>query len=107
MKITYKIEEMNLAFTILVAAIPFIYFINTLILSCKEYSYNGYEILVYSGYFKHYIKVNGEKFDELNAFSFSLIVLSCSLPNDDYLEATISSFNRISLKINKKLYRNK
>ena len=83
----------------------FIFFIGTLLLSCKIYNYNGNEIVVYAGGFHHYIKVNGIKTDEHNTIiSYTAIHLSCTLDDGTLLDATISMTNRISLKINNKLY---
>ncbi len=82
-------------------------FICTLLLSCKEYKYDGYSIVVYSGFYHHYIKINGRIEDEHNTIAtFSAIYLSCTI-DEQYFEATISLTNRISLKINDRLYKNK
>ncbi len=85
-----------------------IYFLDTLFgLSCKVYEYNGNEIVVYSGWYHHYLKVNGEKADESNTLSsFVPIYLTTTLEDGTLIEANFSSFNHsISLKINTKLYR--
>lgn len=82
-----------------------VFFIAVLLLSCKVYEYNGNSIVVYAGWFHHYIKVNGEKFDEHNTLtSYTPILLSCVLDDGAYVQATISRTNRISLKINNRLY---
>lgn len=85
--------------------IVFVVFVEALTLSCKEYNYNGDQIIVYAGWFHHYIKFNGVKTDEQNTFtSFVPIFLSCTLIDGTLIEATITQFNRISLKINNLLY---
>lgn len=93
-------------FTFYVEIIIFIVFIASLLLSCKVYNYNGYEIIVYAGWFHNYIKVNGSIADEYNTISsWTAIILSCALDDDTELKATISLSNRIALKINNKLYK--
>ena len=90
---------------IFIDIIIFSIFIGTLLLSCKIYDFNGIEILVYAGWYHHYIKVNDVPVDEHNTLiSFTPIVLSATLENGTVLQATISLTNRISLKINNKLY---
>lgn len=80
-------------------------FICALLLSCKVYDYYGNTIVVYAGWFHHYIKVNGVKTDEHNTLiSFTPIYLSSTMDDGTHLEARISLTNRISLKINDKLY---
>ena len=76
------------------------------LLSCKVYNYKGKKILVYAGWFHHYIEVNGRYMDEHNTLmSFTPIELSCTLDDGTLLQARISLSNRISLKINNQLYR--
>lgn len=81
------------------------FFICTLCLSCKIYEYNGNEIIVYAGFYHHYIKVNGTKMDEHNTLIyFTPISLSCTLNDGTDLAIVITTSNRISLKINNQLY---
>lgn len=88
--------------------IGIIFFINALSLSCQRFYYDGREIIVYAGTFHHYIKIDGEKCDEHNTLSGLIpIFLSTRLEDDTFIECTISTFNRIALKIDGKLYRNK
>lgn len=83
-------------------------FIQSLLLCYRKYEHNGQTIEIYAGYYNHYIKVNSEKYDEHKTLAtFSPIVLSCTLESGDKIQATISLTNRISLKINDKLYTNK
>lgn len=83
-------------------------FIISLLLSYKKYEYNGQTIAVYAGYNNHYIKVDNEKYDEHKTLAtFSPIILSCTLESGEKIQATISLTNRVSLKINDKLYNNK
>lgn len=83
----------------------FSFFISALLLSCRVYDFNGNIITVYAGWFHHYLKVNGKVMDENNTLiSFSPIYLSTNLPDGTYLHATITTMNRVSLKINNVLY---
>ncbi len=85
--------------------IALIMLISSLLLSCKVYQYNEQTIIVYAGWYHHYLKINDEIFDEHNTIlSYSAITLSCKLANDTEVIATISLTNRIALKINGKLY---
>lgn len=85
--------------------IIFVFFIASLLLSYKDYEYNGNEIVVYAGWYHHYIKVNGNKIDEHNTLvSFTAIPLSCTLDDGTDIKVTITMTNRISLKINNQLY---
>lgn len=94
-------------FFVFFAGVAFAFFISSLLLSCKVYSYNDKEIIVYAGWFHHYIKVNNIKVDEHNTLvSLMPITLSCILEDGTDLKATISLANRISLKINNRLYTN-
>lgn len=98
--ILYTVASILLYFV----SIPLGLFISALTLSCKIYEYEGHEIIVYAGYYKHYIKVDGEKFDEHNTIrSFTPITLSCALPTEEMVKATITLSNRISVKINDRL----
>lgn len=86
-------------------AVTLTMFIGSLLLSYKTYEFNGNTISIYAGYYNHYIKVNGEKFDEHKTLaSFTPIILSCTLEDGSQLQATISTTNRIALKINNKLF---
>ena len=73
--------------------------------SCRVYDFNGNIITVYAGSSHHYLKVNGKIMDEYTAFfRNSPIYLSTNLPDGTYLQATITTMNRVSLKINNVLY---
>ncbi len=81
------------------------FFIASLLLSCREYYYNGNDIVVYAGWFHHYIKVNGIKYDEHNTLvSYVAIPLSCTLDDGTDVKVCITLTYRISLKINNRLY---
>lgn len=83
----------------------FVFFIAAMLLSCKIYDYNGVEILVYAGWYHHYIKVDDVKVDEHNTIvSHVPICLSTTLQDGTNIYATISLTNRIALKINDRLY---
>ncbi len=87
--------------------IPLCFFIASWLLSYKEYEYNGNTIIVYAGFYHHYISVNGIKFDEHNTLiSYTPIYLSCTLDSEKF-DVTISLTNRISLKVNNVLYAEK
>lgn len=82
-----------------------LFFISALLLSCNVYIYNDKKIVVYAGWYHHYILINGEKYDEHNTITFfTPILLSASLDDGNEIKATISLTNRIALKINGKLY---
>ncbi len=88
-----------------VAIIALVFFIASLLLSCREYYYNGNDIVVYAGWFHHYIKVNGIKYDEHNTIvSHVAIPLSCTLDDGTDIEVVITLTNRISMKISDRLY---
>ena len=81
-------------------AVPCLIF--CLCLSCKSYSCNNHEILVFAGRLQHYIKVDGVKIDQKSAlFSLSPFALQATTAEGDRIEASISSLTkRINLKIN-------
>lgn len=90
----------------LIELIIVVFFFGSLSLSCKTYTYKDYEIIVYAGWFHHYIKVNNEIVDEHNTLiTYVPITLESTLDSGEKIFARISTFNRISLKINDKLYR--
>lgn len=92
---------------LIVDLVAVVFFICSLLLSCKVYEYNGKTIIVYAGFYHHYLKVDGEIMDEHNTLtSFTAIPLSCTLDDGAVLHATITMTNRISLKINDRLYKN-
>lgn len=85
--------------------IALVFFIGSLTLSCKQYEYNGKNIVVYAGWFHHYLMIDGEKFDEHNTvISFVHLMLSTTLDDGSSVVATISLCNSVVLKINEKLY---
>lgn len=80
------------------------YFICAIHLNCKEYKYNDNLIIVYAGLYNHFILIDEVKYDEHKTFSsFVPIYLSCTLPSGDIADVTISTSNKIALKINNKL----
>ena len=82
--------------------IPF--FLSVLLLTCSIYHYNDKAIVVYAGWYHHYILINGEKYDEHNTLiSFTPITLTATLDDGSEVKATISLTNRVALKINGKL----
>ncbi len=105
--IDYDFEVYDFTYTymysFLIFAIPL--FISSLFLSYKEYFYNGIKISVYAGFFHHTLRINGIKQDEHSAFFFIKIFLSTSLDGETLVEAKITSFNRIVVKVNGKMIR--
>lgn len=88
--------------------IPIVFFIISLLLSYKEYNVDGKLISVYSGFYRHTLRVNGELCDEHNTdFSFIPIELSTTYDNDLKIKATISLSNQITVKVNDKLIKPK
>lgn len=82
-----------------------LFFISALLLTCSIYHYNDKTIVVYAGWYHHYILINGEKYDEHNTLiSFTPITLTATLDDGSEVKATISLTNRVALKINGKLY---
>ena len=78
--------------------------IATFLLSCKKYNVDGCEIIVFAGFTNHYIKANGVKIDEYKAvLSFLPVTMSATLENGKVITATISTNNRIAVKINNRL----
>jgi len=80
-------------------------FVQSLTLSCKVYDYNGRQIIVYAGWMKRYMKVNGTKVDERSTmFTYTTINLGCVLDDGAEACASITRMNRISLRINNMFY---
>lgn len=87
-------------------------FMWSLMLSCKEVRYRDNVIVVYSGWYHRYMKVNGELRCTQSAMSkwcyiFAVIPIyfDCVLDDGTCISAKINAFNRISLKINGRLYK--
>lgn len=81
------------------------FLVPAMFVSCRVYDFNGNIITVYAGSSHHYLKVNGKIMDEYTAFfRNNPIYLSTNLPDGTYLQATITTMNRVSLKINNVLY---
>ena len=80
-------------------------FIRSMLLSCKVYYIGDHTVLAYAGYFYNYISIDDEKYDEHNTFvTYVPIKMSCNF-DGMHLDATISLFRRIALKIDEKLRR--
>lgn len=81
--------------------LSFAFFINSLFIKFKEYNYNEIKIGIYVGFYHHYLKINGIKCDEYNTlFSLTPIKLSTVIENNIKIEATISTSNAVSVKVN-------
>ena len=95
---------------ITITAFPFTlgFFISSFQLRYKEYSYQGKLISVYAGWCNNYLKIDDEKFDEHTSSIFRKypVVLSCITDSGEKIQATISTSNHISLKVNDKLIQN-
>ena len=90
---------------LLVCLTALLFFICALLLSCNVYIYNDKKIVVYAGWYHHYLLIDGEEYDEHNTLTyFTPITLSATLDDGSEVKATISLTNRIALKINGKLY---
>lgn len=90
-----------------VSFIAFIALFFALSRHCNTYEYKGKTILVYGGCMHHYLKYCGEKVDEYDAlFLYSPVRLTYTLDDGTHIAAIISTSNRITLKINDKLYFN-
>ena len=100
-------QEVEVRYFFIADIFIFTFFIRSLLLSCKVYEYKGKDIIVYAGWFHHYIKVNEKILDEINTImTYTHISLSCTLDDGTTVAATITLANRISLKINNQLYTN-
>ncbi|MDE7214917.1 MAG: hypothetical protein K2N68_03680, partial [Clostridia bacterium] len=86
---------------ILVDVILLALFIQTLTLSCKIYYHNGNEILVYAGFTRRYLKINGVKVEERStAFTYGMINFYSTLSDGSSVWASITRMNRITLRVN-------
>ena len=83
----------------------FPFWIRNFTCKCREYTVDGHRILVYAGHSHFYIKVDGEKYDEVVRFAlFSSTRLRTTLENGMILEATVTAtFKRIRFKCNDRL----
>ena len=69
--------------------------ITALFFNCKRYLVNGHVIIVYTGRLRHYIKVDGKKYDQKNALiSFSPITLNAVLDTQERIEVYIPFFTK-------------
>ena len=103
---SYDFEIQNtifLLYGLLIFVIPIL--ISTFFLQYKEYKFKNNIISVYAGYTYHFLKINGEIYDEYRElFSLTPRKLNTILDDNTKIEATISTSNHIFLKINDKLY---
>lgn len=71
----------------------------------KVYEIDGNKIVVYSGWFQRYIKLNGIRKNAHNTLNaFKPFDLGCVLPDGTFVNATVTPVNKISLKINDQPY---
>lgn len=102
---TYKNTSPYLYLSIGGGLVLFAFLLPLILGSCKVYSYEQYTIIIYAGIYYHYLKINNEKVDEYNTTLYlSAISLSTTLNTGEIIQAKISPSNRITLKINDKLY---
>ena len=89
--------------------IPIIVFVLVIILlsSCKYYDYNGKKIVVYSGTFKNYLKIDEKIVAENKIFLFSDRPLLATLEDGTKITVNFASFKTIVLKINGEKYKKK
>ena len=78
-------------------------FIMSFFLKYKEYIYENKVISVYAGWYRHYLKINGEKVDEFNGGSFMPIFLNANIDENTRIDVIITRYNGITFKINGKL----
>ncbi len=91
--------------SVFVLLISLTFFLCSLMLNFKIYSVDGKEVVVYAGFYNHYIKVDGETVDEHKTLtSFVPIVLSTTL-GESKISVSISTMNRITVKVNDKMIR--
>lgn len=83
--------------------IVIMFLIAALLISYREYEYEGVIISVYAGWYHHTLRIDGELYDEHSTLiTYSPIYLSTTI--EDYtIEARITLTNRISVKVNDKL----
>ncbi len=100
-----SLTQQAIYLTVVYEMLVSLFLIASFTLSYKVYRYEGKLLIVYAGWFHHYIKIDGTKFDEHDTLiSYTPIILSCELDNGTFVQATISTFNRISLKVNGRLF---
>ena len=84
--------------------IPF-FWLRVFACNCKEFEIDGQRVLVYAGHLHFYIKVDGEKYDEIvHCALFSATRLHTVLDCEQPIDVTISTgLKRIRLKFNDRL----
>ncbi len=105
-ELTYESKWGTIIYIFIIADIILLAaFIQSLTLSCKVYDYNGRQIIVYAGWMKRYMKVNGVKVDERSTMlTYTTINLGCVLDDGAEAVASITRMNRIALRINNTFY---
>ncbi len=82
-------------------------FFCSMLMSCKKYEYDGHEIIVYAGYIKRYVMIDGDVKDEYSSWiNYAPINLTCTLNDGEAVNVRISPTCRIVLKINGNLIKN-
>ena len=92
-----------ITFTLLTAI--FVILLPILTCKCKTYYYDGKKIVVYVGYFNHYLMIDGEKADERKTLESWVPIYLTSESDEMSVEITISTCNFVTTKINGKLAR--
>ena len=76
-------------------------FFYSLLMSCKKYEYDGHEIIVYAGFIKRYVMIDGDVKDEYSTWiNYAPINLTCTLNDGSSVNVRISTTCRITLKVN-------
>lgn len=98
---------LKLCIGIVVCAVFFALFISSLFFNCKQFELDNRKIVVYAGAYRHYLKIDGEVFDEHNTLTTHVPIVLSTVYNGHLIQATISLTYRIALKIDNKLVRRK
>lgn len=90
---------------IYVAVFSFSFLLASLIsVRCRVYYYNDNKIIIYGGFYKHYVKLNDEIVDEHNTlFCMTHIILEFDFDDGAKGMVRLSTTNHITFKINNKL----
>ncbi len=85
---------------IIFTLIFFVVFVESLLSSYKNYEYGEDIITIYAGIYRRYVKVNGVLQDEHNTlYIYTPINMTAKLTDGSDAFVTVSTMNRITLKI--------
>ncbi len=98
----------NIAVFVVIWSVSLFFTIASLLFSCKLYYYEGQDIIVYTGWYRHYLKVNGRILSKrYKPFFIKPLTLESALYDGAIAQATISVLKRISFKIDDQIYTNR